>query len=135
MQTPSRPIAIWLIAIISWFALCAFSLRVGKSDPMLLLLNFVFANFQSAPGLLFTTLSRHRKNAFRRWNAATLVVEIPGLLLWIAHTIEPTLTGGVVGPMAGFSILPMIMLVYILGAFAIFFFVAIPDIVGRGRAD
>jgi hypothetical protein len=134
-QTPSRPIAIWLVAIVTWIAICVYTARTGRSDLTQLLLNFLIANFQSLPGLLFTTLSRNRKSAFRRWNAATLIVQIPGLLLWIAHAFEPTLTGSTAGPMAGFSIMPLIMIVYILGAFGLFFLVAIPDIIGQMKTN
>ena len=130
-QQPSRPIAVWLIAIATWIALCVFTIRADKLDVTQFLVNFLIANFQSLPGLLFTTLARYRKSAYLRWNIATIIVQIPGLILWIAHAFEPTLTGGVTGPMAGFTLLPFILVGYILGAFGIFFLVAIPDVVGR----
>lgn len=125
------PIAVWVIALLTGLACCVVTFQNGGRSLGHFVLLFVFANFQNIPGLVFTTLSRSRESAFRRWNVTTILVALPGLALWTSESIQPILTDKVVGPMAGFSLLPFVLGLYILIAFGIFFSVAGMDLVDR----
>ena len=59
------------------------------------------------------------------------MVALPGLALWASESFRPILTEKVVGPMAGFSLLPFVLGIYIIGAFGIFFLIAAVDLVNR----
>ena len=125
------PIVIWAIALLTGLACCVVTFQSGGRSLGHFLLLFVFANFQNIPGLVFTTLSTNRPSAFRLWNATTILVALPGLALWASESFRPILTEKVVGPMAGFSLLPFVLGIYIIGAFGIFFLIAAVDLVNR----
>jgi hypothetical protein len=125
------PIFIWAIALLTGLACCVVTFQSGGRSLEHFVLLFIFANFQNIPGLVFTTLSTNRASAFRLWNTSTILVSLPGLALWASESFRPNLTEKVVGPMAGFSLLPFVLGFYILGAFGIFFFIAAVDLLNR----